>query len=55
MATYNLGRFAHADGPKAIASSVGALLGDTDLDPATYKEGGKSYDIRKEMGSHLDL
>jgi hypothetical protein len=47
MATYNLRRFAHADGLKAIASSVGALLGGTDLDPATYKEGGKSYDIRE--------
>jgi multidrug efflux pump subunit AcrB len=49
MATYNLGRFAHADGPKDIASSVGALLGGTDLDPATYKEGGKSYDIRLRL------
>jgi len=32
-----------------IASGVGALLGGTDLDPATYKEGGKSYDIRLRL------
>jgi HAE1 family hydrophobic/amphiphilic exporter-1 len=32
-----------------IASAVGALLGGQDMTPATYKEGGKSYDIRVRL------
>ena len=34
---------------QSIASAVGALLGGMDMDPATYKEGGKSYDIRLRL------
>lgn len=34
---------------QTIAASVGALLGGRDLTPATYKEGGKSYDIRLRL------
>jgi len=34
---------------QAIAAAIGALLGGQDLTPATYKEGGKSYDIRLRL------
>ncbi|MDY6843746.1 MAG: efflux RND transporter permease subunit [Thermodesulfobacteriota bacterium] len=34
---------------KDIASAVGALLGGLDMNPATYKEGGKSYTIRLRL------
>ena len=38
-----------------IASAVGALLGGIDLSPSTYKEGGKSYDIRLRLISEERL
>ena len=34
---------------RQIATTVGALLGGQDMNPATYKEGGKSYDIRVRL------
>jgi len=34
---------------RSVAVAVGALLGGVEMNPTTYKEGGKSYDIRLRL------